>query len=64
MLKNTLGTRGSPYGWRIVARIVAPIVISLLSLFVFTPSAFAASHNHASANTHSMTHYLALGDSL
>ena len=61
MLKNTLGTRkGSPYGWRIVA----PIVIAFLSLFVFTPSAFAASHSLASSNNQAMTHYLALGDSL
>lgn len=64
MLKDTLGARkGNPYRWRIVA----PIIIAFLSLLVFTPSAFAASHSlAASSNNHRVTHYhyLALGDSL
>jgi lysophospholipase L1-like esterase len=61
MFKEMLGTcKGSLYRWRIVA----PIVITFLSLFVFTPSAFAASHGLASSNNQPTTHYLALGDSL
>ena len=61
MLKDMLGTReGSPHRWRIVA----PIFIAFLSLFVFTPSAFAASHSLASPHNQPTTHYLALGDSL
>jgi lysophospholipase L1-like esterase len=61
MFKEMLGTRkGSPYRWRIVA----PIVIIFLSLFAFSPSAFAASHGLASSKNQPTTHYLALGDSL